>query len=168
MNSDLLTSSYQRYNSDTNAFLTWLREKATTACDYRPAEIPNPRPPVCAPDTPYTAPISHWVRSSEREGRQEGAKTGGKDMAGRKDSSCSNAFSQICHSQSDKSFAAYCFFEDLHRIEKYVNCIWTEYKRGDVDLVTASFITNAAIEIAKSMEIDLLKTEFPEGLVMVK
>lgn len=41
------------------------------------------------------------------------------------------------------------FFDDLARIRMHIKNVWGEYKRGETDLVTASFITNAAIELIR-------------------
>lgn len=52
----------------------------------------------------------------------------------------------------EKGFASYCFFEDMHRIEDYIKSLWEEYKEGRIDLITASFITNAGVDIIRVQE----------------
>lgn len=50
-------------------------------------------------------------------------------------------------SQSDFAFQVFCFFEDLHALQGELRKTWTEYKNSSVDLLAATIITTAAIEL---------------------
>ncbi|KAK4547201.1 hypothetical protein LTR36_001422 [Oleoguttula mirabilis] len=58
--------------------------------------------------------------------------------------------------QEDLTFMVYCFFEDMHQIQEFIMGTWQEYKDGKVDLVTASVTTNAAIDLVKRIEEDII------------
>ena len=58
-------------------------------------------------------------------------------------------------------FALYCFFDDLDQLRGYLSDLWTFYKDGSVDLVTASVTTNTAFELVQRAERDLIAT-FPK------
>lgn len=55
-------------------------------------------------------------------------------------------------SQSDFAFQVFCFFEDLHALQGELRRTWTEYKNGSVDLLAATIITTAAIELVGTAE----------------
>ena len=56
----------------------------------------------------------------------------------------------------DIAFAIFCFFEDLHRMEDFLRNCWKDYKAGITDLITATMTTNAAIEIVRRAEEDII------------
>lgn len=49
----------------------------------------------------------------------------------------------------DEAFDVFCLFEDLHRIQDFVKQTWMQYNDRKLDLLTASFTTNAAIELVR-------------------
>ena len=57
-------------------------------------------------------------------------------------------------------FAAFCLYQDLHHLRQYVNTIWSAYVSNDMDLATASVITNTAFDLARRAEEDF-KSVFP-------
>ncbi|KAL9064344.1 MAG: hypothetical protein Q9161_008944 [Pseudevernia consocians] len=58
-------------------------------------------------------------------------------------------------------FALCCHFEDLHRIQSYLQKMWEGYKAGTIELETASLTTNVALEIVQRMDKDFLEL-FPD------
>lgn len=58
-------------------------------------------------------------------------------------------------------FVALCFFQDMHRIQDFIKETWQMYKRQEIDLITASFVTNAAIEIVGQAEVEITEILFP-------
>ncbi|KAL8800987.1 MAG: hypothetical protein Q9182_004779 [Xanthomendoza sp. 2 TL-2023] len=54
------------------------------------------------------------------------------------------------------AFIIFCFFEDLHRTQVFINHLWREYKAGKCDLHTAAITTNAAFELVRQAEEDLI------------
>jgi len=52
----------------------------------------------------------------------------------------------------EKMFDVYCFFEDLHRIQEFLNDTWKKYKHGEIDLLSATIITNSAFDIIRREE----------------
>lgn len=52
----------------------------------------------------------------------------------------------------DRAFQIFCFFEDLHKIQDFLNETWESYKLGDLDLITAAMTTNAAFDIVRREE----------------
>ena len=61
----------------------------------------------------------------------------------------------------DRNFGIFCFFEDLHRIQDFLNDTWKKYKAGELDLITASLVTNAALDIVRREEEEVMKSAFP-------
>lgn len=58
---------------------------------------------------------------------------------------------------SDVAFGVYCFFEDMHKIQEHVKNVWNLYKESKVDLISATFIATAAIELVRAAEDDIMK-----------
>ncbi|EEP79996.1 predicted protein [Uncinocarpus reesii 1704] len=58
----------------------------------------------------------------------------------------------------DVRFSIFCLFEDLHKIREQVIKVWTEYNKGELDLVSASIITQAAIELVRRAEKEIYQT----------
>lgn len=54
------------------------------------------------------------------------------------------------------SLMIFCFFEDMHRLQDFLHGIWKSYRAGQLDLMTSSFITNAAIDIVRQNEEEIL------------
>lgn len=54
------------------------------------------------------------------------------------------------------SLMIFCFFEDMHRLQDFPHDIWKEYKTGELDLITASLITNSAVDIVRQSEEGIL------------
>lgn len=52
-------------------------------------------------------------------------------------------------------FALYCFFDDLDRLRGFLHKLWSQYKAGEIDLITASVTTNMAINLVHRAEQDL-------------
>ena len=51
-------------------------------------------------------------------------------------------------------FAAFCLYEDLHRFRDHLKTIWASYMSNDIDLATASIITNTTFDLARRAEED--------------
>ncbi|KAL8689263.1 MAG: hypothetical protein Q9224_004679 [Gallowayella concinna] len=54
------------------------------------------------------------------------------------------------------AFVIFCFFEDLHRTQDFINHMWRKYKTKKCDLHTAAITTNAAFELVRQAEEDLI------------
>ncbi|KAL8811883.1 MAG: hypothetical protein Q9200_001438 [Gallowayella weberi] len=54
------------------------------------------------------------------------------------------------------AFVIFCFFEDLHRTQEFINHLWRKYKARKCDLHTAAITTNAAFELVRTAEEDLI------------
>jgi hypothetical protein len=52
----------------------------------------------------------------------------------------------------DRAFAVFCFFEDLHLIQDFLNESWKDYKARKIDLMTVTTVTNAAFAVARREE----------------
>jgi hypothetical protein len=52
----------------------------------------------------------------------------------------------------DHIFEVFRPFEDLHCLQDFLNETWRQYKRGEIDLLTASLATNAAFDIIRREE----------------
>jgi len=61
----------------------------------------------------------------------------------------------------DRIFRVFCFFEDLHRIQKFLADTWTKRKGRKLDFVTAAMITDAALDIIRHEEIKVTTIMFP-------
>jgi hypothetical protein len=59
-------------------------------------------------------------------------------------------------SQDDKFFAMYCLFDDFGRLRKFLADIWQKYNAREVDLVTASAVTNTGIQLAIRTQQEIL------------
>lgn len=65
--------------------------------------------------------------------------------------------------QIEMAFDVFCFFEDLHKIQDFLKNTWTRYKASELDLITATVVTNSAIDMVHRAEAVLLST-FPEHI----
>lgn len=54
------------------------------------------------------------------------------------------------------AFVIFCFFEDLHRTQEFVGELWCKYKARKCDLHTAAVTTNAAFDLVRQAEEDLI------------
>ncbi|KAL9011045.1 MAG: hypothetical protein Q9173_004081 [Seirophora scorigena] len=54
------------------------------------------------------------------------------------------------------AFVIFCFFEDLHRTQDFVKELWRKYKARKCDLHTAAITTNAAFDLVRQAEEDLI------------
>lgn len=54
------------------------------------------------------------------------------------------------------SFMVYCFFEDLHRIQDFLQQVWKQVAAGDVSFMVASLTTNLALQLVHSTEQEVL------------
>lgn len=52
-------------------------------------------------------------------------------------------------------FVLYCLFEDVHQVGQIVRDIWEEYKAGKINIMTASVVTNTAIDLVRKTEDDI-------------
>ena len=50
--------------------------------------------------------------------------------------------------EQEKLFALFCLFDDYARLRTYIAGLWIKYKLGQVDFVTASVVSNTAIQLA--------------------
>lgn len=46
-------------------------------------------------------------------------------------------------------FAVHCLFNDFHNLRQYLRAVWDGYKRGAFDLMSASIVTDTAIDFAR-------------------
>lgn len=60
----------------------------------------------------------------------------------------------------EESFAAASLFKDINKLYAHSVQIWQQYKEGKVDLMTASIISNTAIEFMRRLEEDFFE-QFP-------
>jgi len=65
----------------------------------------------------------------------------------------------------DNAFAVFCFFEDLHRLQKRLVQLWKECDAGKVSLVASTATTQAAIQTVCRVEMDLCSTMYPDKAV---
>ena len=56
----------------------------------------------------------------------------------------------------EHAFIIFCFFEDLHRIQSFIQEIWKEYKTNKCDLTVASVTTNLAFNLVRRAEDELI------------
>ncbi|KAI1957054.1 hypothetical protein LOZ58_005976 [Ophidiomyces ophidiicola] len=58
-------------------------------------------------------------------------------------------------------FTLFCFFEDLHNIQKEIAKVWTKFNANEVDLVSAAVITLSGVELVRRAEKEMYHT-YPE------
>ncbi|RFU35703.1 hypothetical protein B7463_g727, partial [Scytalidium lignicola] len=63
----------------------------------------------------------------------------------------------------EKMFAFFCLFEDLQRLRKFLEKVWTEYKDNctSAGLITAAITTNTAFQLARRTQEEFLAS-YPE------
>jgi hypothetical protein len=62
----------------------------------------------------------------------------------------------------DPMFDVFCFFEDLHRVQDFLNETWAKFKKGELDLMTAAIITNGAFDLVRREEHELTISIFSD------
>ena len=65
----------------------------------------------------------------------------------------------------DLAFYTFCLFEDLHRMQDFVQAMWRKVATGECNITTASILTDIAIYLARRAEEDVLAcmAKFPTG-----
>lgn len=64
-----------------------------------------------------------------------------------------NAFYELDEPEEDVlPFVLFCFFEDVHQVGQIIRDIWEEYKAGQINIMTASVVTNTAIDLVRKTE----------------
>lgn len=58
------------------------------------------------------------------------------------------------------TFATFCLFEDLHRIQEKLKGTWRKCKAGKLDIISATVVTTAAFDLVRRAEEDVY-TAFP-------
>jgi hypothetical protein len=56
---------------------------------------------------------------------------------------------------ADLQFIIFCFYEDLHAMEKFLKQTWQKSADGEIDLATAALTTNVALELIRNAEEDI-------------
>ena len=59
----------------------------------------------------------------------------------------------------------FCHFRDLHLLQGQVVAIWQAYNKDEVDLISASIATNAAIALAERIDYELMASMSPESML---
>ena len=62
----------------------------------------------------------------------------------------------------EHAFIIFCFFEDLHGIQSFIQEIWKEYKTNKCDLTVASVTTNLAFNLVRRAEDELIANLDPK------
>lgn len=63
----------------------------------------------------------------------------------------------------DRLFDVFCFFEDLHRLQDFLTDTWRKYKTFEIDLLSVSLTTNAALDIIRREEEAVMNFVFPHS-----
>ena len=75
-----------------------------------------------------------------------------------KERDTNDIYEAIVDEMLDHAFSVFCFFEDLHQIQEYLQETWTRYKSNDLDLISATLTTNSALALVQRLEKDLLES----------
>ncbi|KXT00772.1 hypothetical protein AC578_2944 [Pseudocercospora eumusae] len=94
------------------------------------------------------------IRSERSQGSQNNARSKTKRRS--KDV---NSTIELGTSAEELYFTLFCFYKDLHDIQSYIIQIWTEYKAGEVPLVSAAVTTDLAFDIVQRKEYEMLRAE---------
>ncbi|KAE9381957.1 hypothetical protein N431DRAFT_491236 [Stipitochalara longipes BDJ] len=54
--------------------------------------------------------------------------------------------------EEELQFRVFCFFEDLHRVEDFLKETWQQFADGQIDLVSASLVTNVTLTLVRESE----------------
>ncbi|KAF7187763.1 hypothetical protein HII31_10899 [Pseudocercospora fuligena] len=95
------------------------------------------------------------IRSERSQGSQSNARS-----KTRKRSKDVNRTIELGTSMEELYFTLYCFYKDLHDIQSYIVQIWTDYKVGEVPIVSAAVTTDLAFDIVKRKEDEMLRAEW--------
>jgi hypothetical protein len=79
----------------------------------------------------------------------DGTKTQTKSVA-------DDLYELIADSQAELSLKVFCFFEDLHILQGEIRKAWSSFEAGKLNLVAATIVTTAAIELVDQAERDLI------------
>ncbi|KAF8857362.1 hypothetical protein BDZ45DRAFT_726753 [Acephala macrosclerotiorum] len=63
-----------------------------------------------------------------------------------------NSQKEEANTERDWFFKAYCAFQDFNDIREHVKGVWKGYRDGEVDLVAASIVTEAAFHLMEDIE----------------
>ncbi|KAJ3044006.1 hypothetical protein HDV00_003534 [Rhizophlyctis rosea] len=58
----------------------------------------------------------------------------------------------------EELYLLFGFLDDLHAMREFLKSVWEEYRDGKVDLMSASLITNTAVELVHKQQEDLINT----------
>jgi hypothetical protein len=64
--------------------------------------------------------------------------------------------------KAELCFAAFTLLSDVNQILEYLQGLWSSFKAGEVDLITASVASNSAIDLVRRMEEELTQ-DFPDA-----
>lgn len=64
-------------------------------------------------------------------------------------------------SEEEIYFAIFCLFDDLRQVRKSIQSAWEDYKSGKSDLMTASVVTNTALDMVRNSDEEFCQM-FPE------
>ncbi|KXS99990.1 hypothetical protein AC579_3030 [Pseudocercospora musae] len=105
--------------------------------------------------------IAEPVVSQElvRSGRSQGSRNHARGKTKRRSKDVNRTI-ELGTSAEELCFTLYCFFKDLHDIQSYITQIWTDYKAGEVPLVSAAVTTDLAFDIVKRKEDEMLRAEW--------
>ncbi|KAG9228927.1 hypothetical protein BJ875DRAFT_500356 [Amylocarpus encephaloides] len=67
-------------------------------------------------------------------------------------------------SAAEEILRVFCFFEDLHRLRKFLEETWEQARDNQIDITTAAMITNLALDIVRREEIILTKNKDDDHL----
>ncbi|KAI1779167.1 hypothetical protein F4818DRAFT_455312 [Hypoxylon cercidicola] len=62
----------------------------------------------------------------------------------------------------EEAFAVFCFFEDLHRMRERLRKTWKDCESGEINILTATAVTQASILVSSRAERELCSTFFPD------
>ena len=65
-------------------------------------------------------------------------------------------------SHIEHAFIIFCFFEDLHQVQKFLQETWKDYKISNCDLTVASVTTNLALSLVRRAEEELIANLDPQ------
>ncbi|KAJ3293169.1 hypothetical protein HK104_004683 [Borealophlyctis nickersoniae] len=62
---------------------------------------------------------------------------------------------EVEEDNSEIRFIIFCLFEDLADIRRFIQQTWTDYREGQIDLITASVTTDMAVNLVRDAEEEL-------------
>lgn len=129
------------------------REKDTASSDGNPSSA--------AEETASNNGENGEILDSNRDDIRGEAGSNGEDMM--EEHQKEQELQVELEDETDRGFAAYCFFEDMHRMGNFISLesIWEDYNQDKIDLITASFLANAGIDILRTQEIEITPWVLP-------